>query len=64
MVTANYSHRTYGGPEVFTHKTIVKRCGVKTSSGRQERYILIKTLGVSSHIQSESILQGACFWLP
>ena len=29
-----------GGPKVFTSTTIFKKCGGKTSSGGQERYIL------------------------
>ena len=38
---ACHSFNTGGGPEVFTSTTISKKCGEKTSSGGQERYILI-----------------------
>ena len=32
--------KTCGGPKTFTSTTIFKKCGGKTTSGGQERYIL------------------------
>ena len=40
LLYPNHSFTTCGGPEVLASTTIFKKCGVQTSSGRQERYIL------------------------
>ena len=40
LLTPNHSFMTCGGPEAFTSTTIFMKCGGKTSSGGQERYIL------------------------
>ena len=40
LLTPNHSYEKRGGPEAFTSITICKKCGIKTSSGMQERYIV------------------------
>ena len=39
MLTPKHSYKMCGGPEAFISTTICKKCGGKTSSGVQERYI-------------------------
>ena len=40
LFTPNHRFMTCGGPKAFTSTTIFKKCGVKTSSAGQVRYIL------------------------
>ena len=50
LLTANHSFRTCGSPEAFTSATMFMICGVRTSSGRQEHYILRTHLELSCRI--------------
>ena len=49
-----HSFKTCGGPEAITPTTTFKKCGVKTSSGGQERYILITHLELLYHNSNDN----------
>ena len=60
LLTPNHSYKTCGGPEAFTSTTILKKCGAKTSSERQECYILKTCYGSTYQSMKNPIKDHNC----
>ena len=50
LLTPNHCSKTCGGSVALTSIEVLKKCDAKTSSGRQERYILKTNVEFPYHI--------------